>query len=145
MKGNPPPRDAAPQSPVVRALWFCGGVISLVLAVLGVVLPVLPTTPFVLLAAACFARSSERLHAWLLAHRVAGPVIRDWNEHRSMRPGTKRAAYALMALSFGISIAVMPSGWHRLMLAAVGIALAVWLWRIPVRNADAQRAQRKPM
>ena len=69
-------------SRMVRILYLTLGIASLVLAVLGVVLPVLPTTPFILLAAACFARSSERFHDRLLSNRFAGPIIREWREHR---------------------------------------------------------------
>lgn len=123
--------------PLTRALWILAGLVALALGALGIFLPLLPTTPFVLLAAACFARGSRRLHDALLAHRIAGPMIREWNEHRSMPARAKRWAWALMALSFGVSIAVVPEAWHRLLLAAVGLALAAWLWRVPVRAPDA--------
>lgn len=120
-------------SPVIRTLYLGMGIMALVFAVLGALLPVLPTTPFVLLAAACFARGSPRLHDWLLANRYAGPIIREWEEHRSMPPGIKPWAFALMALSFGASILTMSSPWHRLMLLGLAIVLGYFLWRIPVR------------
>ena len=99
-------------------------------------LPVLPTTPFVLLAAACFARSSERFHDWLLDNRIAGPLIHEWQAHRSMPRRAKRWAYALMVLSFGSSILLMESAWHRAMLAVLGMILAWFIWRMPVREPD---------
>ena len=58
----------------------------------GVVLPLLPATPFVLLSAYCFARSSPRLHGWLLAHKLFGPLIRNWEQHRAISPRAKLLA-----------------------------------------------------
>ncbi|MDO8958187.1 MAG: YbaN family protein [Rhodocyclaceae bacterium] len=121
-------------SPLVRTMFLGLGSIALLLAVLGIFLPILPTTPFVLLAAACFARGSARLHNGLLAHRVAGPIIHEWREHRSMPPGVKPWAYLLMSLSFGISILLMESTWHRATLVAIAAALVFFLWRVPVRG-----------
>lgn len=116
--------------------YFClgAGFVALGLGLVGIVVPVLPTTPFVLLAAACFARSSTRIHDAMLGHRVAGPIIHDWQAHRAMPRKAKRAGFALMAVSFGSSILIVDSAWHRLMLAALGLALAFFLWRVPVRE-----------
>lgn len=121
-------------SRLVRLFCLVAGFTALALGLAGIVLPVLPTTPFVLLAAACFAKSSVRVHDYLLSHRVAGPVIREWRTHRAMPARAKRAAYILMLLSFGSSILIMESPWHRLMLAGLGLALTFFLWRIPVRE-----------
>ncbi len=121
-------------SRLMRVLFLGLGIMALLLAVAGIFLPMLPTTPFVLLAAACFARGSTHLHDRMLAHRVAGPIIREWQEHRSMPPGVKPWAFLLMGLSFGASIMLMESHWHRAMLAAIAVALALFLWRVPVRK-----------
>ena len=125
-------------SRLVRALYLTVGFAAVILGVVGIVLPVLPTTPFLLLAAACFARSSQHFHDKLLANRFAGPIIREWIEHRSIRRPVKRWVYVLLALSFGSSILLMPSVWHQVMLAALGIILAAFIWRIPVRDAGVQ-------
>lgn len=121
-------------SPVVRSLYLATGFAALILAAAGVILPVLPTTPFVLLAAACFARSSKHFHDRLLANRIAGPIIYEWVEHRSIPRRVKRWVYLLLATSFGSSILMMPSVWHQLMLAMLGIILVAFIWRIPVRD-----------
>lgn len=123
-------------SRVVRSLYLGAGFAALILAVAGIVLPVLPTTPFVLLAAACFARSSKYFHDKLLANRIAGPIIREWVEHRSIPGRVKRWVYLLLGLSFGSSILMMSSVWHQAMLAVLGIILVAFIWRIPVRNTD---------
>ena len=123
-------------SRTVRLLCIGAGFVALVLGLIGIVVPVLPTTPFVLLAAACFARSSQHLHDAMLAHRIAGPIIHEWQTHRAMPRKAKRVAYGLMLLSFGSSILMMQSNWHRLMLGVVGLILLFFLWRVPVREIE---------
>ncbi|MDO9226317.1 MAG: YbaN family protein [Pseudomonadota bacterium] len=118
----------------VRLLCLGMGIAALLLGIVGILLPLLPTTPFILLAAACFARSSLRFHDWLLNQRIAGPIIREWQTHRAMPRRAKRAAYLLMLLSFGSSILFLDLLWHRLMLAALGLILGFFLWRVPVRE-----------
>lgn len=120
----------------VRLACLVGGFTALALGLIGVLVPVLPTTPFVLLAAACFARSSTHFHDWLLNQRVAGPLIREWQQHRAMPRRAKRMAYLLMAVSFGSSMLLMPSAWHRAALAIVALILLFFLWRVPVRELD---------
>jgi uncharacterized membrane protein YbaN (DUF454 family) len=123
-------------SRLIRSLYLIVGFAAVILAVAGVILPILPTTPFLLLAAACFARSSKRFHDRLLANRVAGPIIREWIEHRSIRRQVKRWVYLLMALSFGSSILMMTSIWHQAMLAVLGIVLTLFIWDIPERDGN---------
>ena len=127
---RPRPHD----SRLVRLACIVAGFVALALGLIGIVVPVLPTTPFVLLAAACFARGSVRLHDAMLAHRIAGPIIHEWQTHRAMPRRAKRYAYVLMLLSFGSSILLMSSNWHRSMLAMLGLVLLFFLWRVPVRE-----------
>ena len=98
---------------LVRSLYFLAGVVALLAGAVGLVLPLLPTTPFVLLAAACFARSSKRVYQAMLRHRLLGPILDDWRTHGAMKRQTKRWAGFVMALSFGASIWVVPLHWHR--------------------------------
>ncbi|MGL6070625.1 DUF454 family protein [Craterilacuibacter sp.] len=125
-------------SRALRILLAACGSLALLLGIIGIFLPLLPTTPFVLLAAACFARSSTRLHNALLAHQLLGPIIREWQMHRSMPPGIKPWAFTLMLLSFGSSMLLVSTHWHRLLLAALAAVLSYFLLRVPVR-ADAER------
>lgn len=119
----------------MRAAYLAAGFLFLGAGVLGMVLPVLPTTPFVLLAAACFARSSDRFYQWVLHHRSFGPLVREWRTHRSIPYRTKLFAIALMAISLTVSIVffVRP-GWLQAALALFGVGLAAWLYRIPSRD-----------
>ena len=121
-------------SPIVRILYLSAGFLALLLGALGAVLPVLPTTPFVLLAAACFARGSERFHRKLLENRIAGPIIREWNIYHSIPHRVKCWVYFLMSLSFGSSILIVPELWQKIMLIGIGSVLAFYIWRIPVRE-----------
>ena len=93
----------------LRALWFMLGLSALGLAILGVALPLLPTTPFVLVAAFAFARSSDRWHDWLRNHRVFGPIIEDWRQHRAIDRRAKIASAVGMAAVFALSWAMNAS------------------------------------
>lgn len=124
------------ESPFIRLLYLGAGFLALFLAVLGAILPVLPTTPFVLLAAACFARGSERFHRKLLENRIAGPIIREWQLYHSIPPRVKRWAYLLMAISFGSSILIVPELWQKVMLVVIGSILAFYVKRIPERASE---------
>lgn len=119
----------------VRALCLALGMGFVGLGVAGVFVPLLPTTPFLLLAAACFARSSERFHRWLLDHPILGTTVREWQQYRSIPRRTKWVAIATMAITLGASTALFVS--HPLpqaMLALLGVALAIFLYRIPSRD-----------
>jgi uncharacterized membrane protein YbaN (DUF454 family) len=85
-------------------MLLAAGILSVGLAAAGIVLPLLPTTPFLLLAAACYARSSRRIFNWLLNNPSFGPLIREWREYRAIPYRAKRIALILIALSFAISI-----------------------------------------
>lgn len=95
------------------------GFFFLALAILGVILPVMPTTCFVLLAAACFAKSSDRFYYWLLASRVFGPMIRDWQATRSMPRRAKLMAITSILCGGAVSVAVLDSDTLRLLVIAL--------------------------
>lgn len=127
------PRPVRGSRPV-RALLVAVGVVSLGLALIGIVVPVLPTTPFLLLAAAAFARSSERLHRWLLGQRTLGPIITQWQDTGSMTAATRRRAILVVAVTFAVSIVLVGDLVARLGLAATGSIVATFLLRIPTRG-----------
>lgn len=136
-----PVRDGARtlhhRHPIPVRLLFAGlGTLFVLLGVVGIFLPVLPTTPFLLLAAACYARSSRRIYHWLLHQPHFGPLIREWREYRSMPYRAKRKALLLIVLSFGISIVFFVPGWQgKLAMGAGGLLLLAWIARIPSRDA----------
>ncbi len=132
------------RSTVIRWLYFAIGLTALLAGIIGIFLPVLPTTPFVLLAAGCFARSSERFHQLLLNHRIAGPIIREWCEYGSMPRKVKRWAYLLMSVSFGSSILIVSSWWLKGMLVSLALLLAFFIWRVPVRDENHNDYQKMP-
>jgi uncharacterized membrane protein YbaN (DUF454 family) len=112
--------DAAVSTGVnVRLLWLSLGLVCLATGLIGAVLPVLPTTPFLLLAAGCFAKSSPRLHGWLLAHPVLGPPIRNWEENGAISRGAKRLAVISMAGVFAVSVVLGLVWWALLTQAAL--------------------------
>jgi len=135
------PRPTLTPSPVSgvvrlqRGLLVVAGVTSLVLAGVGVILPGLPTTPFVLLAAACFAKASPRLHAWLLAHRWMGPMVRDWEANHSLPLKAKCLAIGMMLLMVSASAwHLMERPWLAVTVVGAGLLGGVVVWRIPTRR-----------
>lgn len=122
-----------------KALLTLAGSVALGLGLLGVVLPGLPTTPFVLLAAACFAKASPRLHQRIVANPLLGPMVRDWEANRSLPLKVKRIAIGSMAVMVGLSawhFAGRP--WLQAALIALGVIGAVVVGRIPTRQKQAQ-------
>ncbi|MCW2474732.1 MULTISPECIES: DUF454 family protein [unclassified Symbiopectobacterium] len=108
------------------------GWLAVVLATLGVVLPLLPTTPFLLLAAWCFARSSPRFHAWLLYRSWFGPYLRHWQDHRALPPGAKGKAVVMIVLTFAISLWLVDMMWVRVLLLTIMTVLLTFMLRLPV-------------
>ncbi len=127
----PPPTAARPLPRVARWLLLAFAGLCLVLAVIGVILPGMPATVFLLMAAWAAARSSPRLHAWLLGHRLFGPMLRDWENGHCVSRRAKWSAAATMAV--GAVVLVWTA--YRPWIAAVGIGcmavVLAWLWRRP--------------
>lgn len=115
----------------MRVLWASCGFLALFLGVLGVALPLLPTVPFILLAAFCFARSSDRLHDWLVGHPTFGPPIRDWRENGSVSLRGKKMATISVAAVFGLSIAMDVRPMILAIQAATLCAVMLFLWTRP--------------
>lgn len=125
----------APQRRELRILFLLCGFVSVALGIAGIFLPLLPTTPFMLLAAACFARSSARFHTWLIAHPLFGTTVREWEEHRSVRRRTKWIAIVTMGLTLTVSIVFfVPQRPAQIALALFGGVLALYLYRLPSRD-----------
>ncbi|MDH4134223.1 MAG: YbaN family protein [Gammaproteobacteria bacterium] len=119
----------------VRLLFLALGTAFVALGIAGAFLPVLPTTPFMLLAAACYARASSRFYNWLLNHRWFGPTIIEWRRYRSIPYRVKWTAIVLMAVTLSISIVFfVPWLELQLALAAFGVMLALYLYHIPSRD-----------
>ncbi len=119
-----------------RVLWFIAAGASILLGVVGLFLPLMPTVPFLLFAAFCFSRSCERCERWMLEHPRFGPPIRDWREHRAVPLRVKQFAISMMTISSAGSWWVLPSPW-RWLPALVCTAVALWLWRLPTRQPTA--------
>jgi len=121
-------------SPWVRRLLWAGGVLALVTGAIGIVLPGLPTTPFVLLAAACFVRASPRAHAWLLANRTFGPMLAEWEQHRRIPRRIKMLALAMMIAMAALSIWLFVGRpWLQGLVAAAAVAGSLIVGRLPSR------------
>jgi hypothetical protein len=101
------------------------------LGFIGVILPILPTTPFLIVALVCFSKSSPRFHRMLLNNRWFGPPLKQWEEKKTLSRKTKYKAFFLVMMTFSISIAILDD--HiQLQLSLVGLAiiLLLFIWRI---------------
>lgn len=113
---------------MIRALWLAAGLVALGLGIIGLFLPLLPTVPFVLLAAFFFARSSERLHGYLLKHPKFGPMLEQWEERRAISRRAKWAASISMAASVAIAVALGLKPVIIGIQAAVLLSVGIYIW-----------------
>jgi uncharacterized membrane protein YbaN (DUF454 family) len=123
------------RSRVARTAWTAAGMAFVAVGIAGALLPLLPTTPFLLLAAACFFRGSPRAHDWLLSHPTFGEAIRDFRAGRGVRARTKAVAIATMAVSMGASAYVVGRLDVAVGLLVVGACVAIYLLRLPTAPA----------
>lgn len=112
-----------------RTILITSGFLSLAIGIVGIFLPLLPTTPFVLLAAFCFSKSSERLHQWLIRHPRLGPIISDWEQNGVIRLRVKIIAtltmlslvsYPLFFMAFPLFLKII------VVLCIVGVLIFIW-------------------
>ena len=115
----------------MRGIWFILGWLSVAIGALGVIVPLLPTVPLLLLAAFCFAKSSEKAHQWLITHRVLGPPILDWQKHGAIRRRAKITASICIAAAFGISLILGVVWWALLLQALILLCVSTFIWTRP--------------
>ena len=120
----------------MRPIWFTAGLLSLVLGIAGTALPLLPTTPFLILAAFLFSRSSPRFEAWLVDHRTFGPAIRDWRDNRAISTRAKKAATVAIAAAFALSVVMALPSWVLAVQAITlsGVLAFIWTRNSPVAD-----------
>ncbi len=115
-----------------RLLYLIAGFTSLGLGIIGVIVPVLPTTPFIILAALCFSRSSERWHKWLLNNPKFGPALRDWELHGVIRLRAKVLSTVLIAISFtSMWIFAKVATVLKLTVVGIGFLVMIFIWTRP--------------
>ena len=118
-------------NPLYRALWLGLGLVCVALGTIGIFLPLLPTTIFLIIAAFAFARSSERLHNWLLSNKVFGPMIKDWQDHGRIRRPAKLMALISMAVIILLSWGFGAPTYVIILQALILIPVAVFIFSRP--------------
>lgn len=115
----------------MKYLWAFLGLLCIAFAAIGVVLPLLPTVPFLLLAAFFFARSSERMHHWLLSHPTLGPPIDDWQSNGAISSKAKRLATISIAAVYLFSLLIGLKPTVLIIQAVVLTCVLIFLWTRP--------------
>lgn len=123
-------------APVVRWLYVIGGTVSLVLGLIGLFLPIVPTTPFLLLTAFCYARGSERFYFWLLTNKYFGSYIRAWRNNEGIPIKVKVYALALLWYVLAMSAFLVVPLWSvRILFFLVGAGVTIYIVRLPTRRS----------
>lgn len=122
---------------VLRHLFVALGFLCVALGILGIFLPLLPTVPLLLLAAACFARGSERCYAWLIEHRQLGPMLRGYLDGKGIPARAKVTALCLIWMTIPMTVVFAISEiWGKALLLSVGLVVSIYLIRLPLRPAE---------
>lgn len=135
MPPDAPQRDPAPSGPPrarLRWAWWLLAYVSLGIGIVGIFVPGLPTTVFVLISAWAASHGSERLHNWLLRHPQFGPVIRDWRAHGAVSRRAKWMATAMMTVCALIMLWCVPLAWVKWLSIGCMAVVALWLWARPL-------------
>ncbi len=117
------------RNPAIRFALLVVGWLCVALGVIGIFLPVLPTTPFLLLAAACFVRSSKRFYLWLVLHPRLGPWVRDYLDGQGIPRKAKGYAIGLMWLSIALSCYLVPLPWARAFMLTSAVLVSIYILR----------------
>ncbi len=127
------PKTNQHNSPTVRWMFLILGWMFFALGIIGILLPVMPTAPFILLAAGCWARSSRRFHFWLINHKYFGEFVRDWEDRHAVPRFAKWLATIMMTISTSMLFYKLPedSVWMAWVVAAICSGVAVYLFRLP--------------
>lgn len=113
------------------------GIISLLIGIIGIVLPLLPTTPFLLLSAACFARSSDRFYRWLINHPWFGQYIQDYRSGRGIPLRVKLVTIGMLWLSIGGSVILFVDfWWAKIVMISIACGVSCYLWTRPTPKSD---------
>ncbi|AEF55286.1 YbaN family protein [Marinomonas posidonica] len=120
--------------PAKKYLFLLLGWLSLITGIIGIYLPLLPTTPLVLLAAWCFSKSSERFHSWLMNHKFFGPIVRDWQSEDGIPKRSRNRAIIFMWLGMSISMLIVYRFWATVGLISIGVCVSIYLLRLPLRE-----------
>jgi len=118
-------KSLLPRSKIKRVLFFIAGSICLALGIIGIVLPILPTTPFLLLAAACYANSSEKAYNWMLNNKVFGKYIRDYREGKGLPVKIRIITITLLWITIIISIIFIKILWVQVLLLIIAILVSI--------------------
>ena len=119
---------------ILRIILIAIGCCATILGILGIFLPLLPTVPLLLLAAACFVRSSDKLYRALLNHPHLGPLVRDYLDGEGIPLRAKLIALAMIWISIPLSISFLSATWLKLLLLMIGLLISLYLLRLPLRE-----------
>jgi uncharacterized membrane protein YbaN (DUF454 family) len=133
MKQESKAKETGNRQKFVRAVFFVAGTVSLAVGTIGIVLPILPTTPLLLLALACYCRSSERMTKWVLTNRYFGSYIRRYKEGKGIPLKTKILALAALWITISYSAFFMVNKWLavQLILFAIAIVVSIHIIKLP--------------
>lgn len=130
------------KSPILRWVVFFCGWISIGCAVVGIFLPIVPTVPFLLLAVACFARSSERFHRWLMEHNHLGPLLHDYLKGSGIPRRAKLVAISMIWVSFPTSAVLFAEAlWLKILLIGAAVVISGYLFFLPTAAPDNRQKQ----
>jgi uncharacterized protein len=119
-----------------KFLLNVAGTIFLALGIAGIILPLLPATPFLLLASACYLRGSDRLYTFIMTHPILGPYIKAFRDERAMPRRAKISAIVLLWASMTVSIVVVGHLWLRILLASIAVMVTVIILCIRTLKED---------